>query len=312
MSQARSDLQTRLSIIRKALAEGALSDGAPAAYEKNAIAAVLRNGVSVLIFATLEAFVRSRTAEVLRGFSGTAVGFNDLSDRLQQAVTLSALRGVLFRSGSEDKASQVAWTLAALPSIANASTNITQLSEYSFGHTSSNVGKDEVGKILSAFGIEGGWAEVSAVAKAVGLGGIAEYSQSFVDIADRRHSAAHDVTTTVPLNDLVESLKIVVAIACGFDLLLSHSLSKHNLREFPTKAAPIKAAHLKYRFIAPHPTQAPRYREQTLTNSGARRTVRVHATRAVASAAVLPRAHTAREQVVVLSLSGVPEDWHTW
>lgn len=195
MSQARTSLFLRLATLRDCLTEAVLVDGLLADQRKNSVAAMYRNGLAVLAFAIMEAYIRDRAAEILASFNNT-VQFGDLSEQLQIATTLGALKAVLFRAGAQEKVDQVNWALLRLPAIANAATHVTSLSPYSFGQSKSNVSAQDVSDILSAFGIEGGWGAVSAIAKRVGIGGVADYCQSYKSIAERRHMAAHDISAT--------------------------------------------------------------------------------------------------------------------
>lgn len=314
MSQARVALKSRLETIRTSLQEASVSDGVPADTMKNAVAALMRSGLAVLIFATLEAFIRDRTGEVLRGFSATNVSFNSLSEKLQTAVTLSALQGILFRAKQKDKIDQVNWLLTELQSVANAASSITTLSPYSFGQSSSNISDEVIKTILSAFGIERGWSAISEVAKHIGLGGVADYSQAFREIAKRRHSAAHDVSINIPLNDLEDGLKSVLALCCSFDLLVSHSLSRHNIGKNPALHGAISHTDLKYRFLSPHPSRLGSYREQYRNGSTAQqlRTWRVHQDFSSAKSAVQLRMGQRQEQLLILGANGLPDHWETW
>jgi hypothetical protein len=313
MSKSRVELLSRLATLRNSLQEANLADGLPTDVKKNEIAAMLRSGMAVLVFAITEAFVRERTAEILKGFSNSAVRFGDLSEKLQRATTIRALEGVLFRAKLRDPVTQVPWVLAELPAIANAATNLSNLSAYSFGQNKSNLSDEDVPAILTAFGVDGNWNAISEIAKRVGLGGVPDYKQSFKDLAARRHRAAHDVSTSVPLNDLNDSVNSVLGICCAFDLLLSHALSMHNISQFPSKAgAAVTHQKVKLRFITPHPTLTGKFREQTELVGAGHHTVKIHATLADAVAAALPKCKTNQEGLVYLTANGIPENWNSW
>lgn len=314
MSQAQIDLQHRLICLRASLQEAAVSDGAPTDTTKNAVAAMMRSGLAVLTFATLEAFIRDRTGEILKGFAVPTVTFSDLSEKLQNAVTLSALQGILYRGNQQEKSARVSWVLAELPAVANAATNIAYLSPYSFGQSNSNISEDVVPQALSAFGIDGGWSAISQIAKHVGLGGIADYSQAFKEVAKRRHAAAHDVSINIPLADLQNGLVSVLGICCSFDLLLSHSLSRHNIGKSPTLVGVLRHGDLKFRFISPHPSKLGQYREQTRNGPATAplHTTLVHADLATAVSAVSSKISAKQEQLIILGANGLPEKWITW
>jgi hypothetical protein len=314
MSLARDNFFKRLATLKKSLTEPALSDGTPTDIEKNAVARMLRSGLAVLAFAITEDFIRERTAEALRGFTNPKITFNNLSEPLQNAVTISAMKGILLRSELEEKSNQLAWFLNELPSIANVKTSISNLSKYSFGYNRSNLTNQDLKDIISAFGANGGWQTITQVAKRIGLGGILDYSQAFTGLAKRRHRAAHTVAAEIPLNDLNDSVNAILGICSGFDLLLSHALSLHNEGTPPTSnTSMVVASNLKFRFISAHPTQAGKFREQTeVDSSNTLNTYRVHATLADAIKEARPRALAQKEQLIILGNSGIPDSWITW
>lgn len=312
MSRARANLISQITSLRNCLIESVVVDGAPSDRQKNEVAAMYRNGLAVLAFAIMEAYIRDRTAEVLNSFNNT-IRFSDLSESLQQATTIGALKAVLFRSGFE--ADTVSWTLLQMPSIANAATNVSALSPLSFGRNKSNLIADDVSSILKAFGVEGGWNAISAVAKRVGIGGVADYIQSFKNIADRRHLAAHDITANIPLNDLDNSTTEIIGICCSFDLLLSHSLSLHNLNQIPNKVRGlIKHEHIKLRFISAHPKRLGFFREQIEMKGGLAyaRTVKSHPSLTAAETSALNNSKLKHQQLIYLDSKALPEKWNTW
>ena len=314
MSIARANFLNRLAILRKSLIEPAISDGAPTDVDKNAVAGILRSGLAVLSFAITEDFIRDRTTEALQGFANPNIGFSDLSESLQQAVTISAMKGVLFRSEMQDKANRLSWVLSELIPIANAQKSIAKLSPYSFGHARSNLSHTDLTDILSAFGIDCGWQSITRAAKRIGLGGVLDNSQAFQNVAKRRHRAAHSLTAQIPLNDLSDSVNAILGIGSGFDILLSHALSLHNAGTPPTKASGmVTDSSLTLRFISSHPTQPGKFREQTeVATTNALHTFRVHSTLAESLAEAGARAKSQKEQLIVLGTGGIPDQWVTW
>ncbi len=316
MSKCREVFLSRLSVLRNCLGEVNLADGSPSDTQKNEIAVMLRSGLAVLSFAITEAFIRERTAEILCSFNKSRVKFNDFSDKLQLAVTVDALKGVLFRSKFEDKSSRTNWILSNLLPIAQAENDVSTLSAYSFGYSKPNLDEENFKTVFVAFQIDGGWASILEIAKRVGLGGVLDYRQSFIDLSTRRHQAAHDATTRIPLTDLNDSVKAILGICSAFDILLSHSLAMHNLGQSKAIVSfPIRPQQIKLRFIAPDPKRAGRYLEMKESESSqpkqslVRRTVRIHDSRAEAEKAAISKCKRYKAQLVVLDSTGAPESW---
>lgn len=314
MSIARDNFLKRLETLKNSLSEPAISDGTPSDTDKNAVAGMLRSGLAVLAFAITEDFIRDRTAEALCGFTNPNITFNNLSESMKKAVTISAMKGILFRLKNEAETDQPAWILNQLHPIANVKTSISNLSKYSFGHDQSNLKSNVLNEILSAFGVNNGWQSITQTAKRIGLGGILDYSQAFQALAKRRHRAAHTIAAEIPMNDLNDSIKAILGICAGFDLLLSHALSLHNAGTPPTSSTGlVMASSLKFRFISAHPKQVGMFREQTeADNTNTLNTYRVHSTQKDAILEAGIRAVAQKEQLIILGNGGIPDRWTTW
>lgn len=313
MSAARLALSARLTTLDLCIADPVASDGLPNDVVKNTKASMVRGGLAVMTFAIAEAFLRERVAEVLRAFNPGVVSFSELSRELQETVTLDALRGLQFRVRFQSPSARVGWALSQLPPIASAATNVSTLSELSFGSTSSNLGSDDIRSILKAFGVQKSWDSITQIAHRVGLGGIPDYEQEFKALAERRHAAAHDVSSQILYSQLVGAKHSVLGICVPFDLLISHALALHNLGQVPhlTKTM-IDHTCISLRVIRPHSIAEKGYREAIERPNGQLHVHRVHASLAAAEVAAVAVARVKRQHTIVLDASGVVEKWITW
>ena len=110
---ARESLLSTLAVLKDCLNDAALLvDMAPHNVAHNARARMLRQGLAVLVFSTVETFVRERTSEVLRSFTNPSLAFADLSPALQKATTLGALEGVRFRLKFQPPSQKILWLVA--------------------------------------------------------------------------------------------------------------------------------------------------------------------------------------------------------
>jgi hypothetical protein len=130
---ARDSLLATLAVLSDCLNDASVVDQAPANASHNARASMLRQGLAVLTFATIETFIRDRTAETLRSFDATKLAFGDLSEKMRQAVTHGAVEGIRFRLKIERPADRVQWLVDHLQPVARVATTINPLSALSFG-----------------------------------------------------------------------------------------------------------------------------------------------------------------------------------
>lgn len=314
---ARDSLLATLAVLKDCLNDAALVDKAPTDFAHNARARMLRQGLAVLVFSTVESFIRERTAEVLRSFTNRSLSFADLSPALQKATTIDALEGVRFRLKLQPVADKIAWLVANLAPISGATKNVRALSDHSFGYSTSNIDEGGVQKILNAFGVDSAWDQVTSLTSRLGVA-ILDAKAEFESIKKRRHSSAHALTAQVYYTDLQNSVRSALAICLAFDLLLSHSGKLFNVKAGPGHNNRPKLTHadIGIVFIAPTagainfvvkneqlPPPAPALR---------RKTVKTFPTEAAAAAYGERYAARKKRQLVILDATSIPAKWATW
>ncbi len=316
MADARESLRQTLVVLSDCLSDNALIDKAPAEVTHNARARMLRQGLAVLVFATVETFIRDRTVEALRSFTNPNLAFTDLSVPLQKATTLGALEGVRFRLKFEAPTNRVAWLVANLTPIVGATSNVQQLSEYSFGYAASNIDEEDVAEILKSFGVEAPWSQVTSLTSRCRVA-ILDAQADFVAMRKRRHASAHALAGQVLFSELESSLRSSLGICLAFDLLLSHAAALINKRSSPGLGGRklLKQSDVKLVFIEP------RNRTNTFAvvkeyvsgqGSGRRRSLRVFATQSDAIAHGERYATRNEHQLIVLDTTSIPSHWVTW
>lgn len=306
-----------LAVLKDCLNDAALIDNAPTDAAHNARAQMLRQGLAVLVFSTIETFVKERTGEVLKSFTNTSLVFADLPPALQNAVTQGALEGVRFRLKLQPPSTKVAWLVANLAPISGAMANVRGLSDHSFGYSTSNISEDDVKVILKAFGVDTPWVQITSLTSRFGIA-VLDAEAEFASIKMRRHSAAHALTGQVPYADLQNSVRSSLAICLAFDLLLSHSGQLLNLKAAPGHNGRPNLIHsnVSITFVAPSggATEFAVRREQLPPPAPVvhRPTVRLFPTENQAVAYGQQYTQSRRNQLVVLDAAGIPTRWLTW
>lgn len=306
-----------LAVLKDCLNDAALVDNAPSDVAHNACARMLRQGLAVLVFSTVETFIRERTAEVLRSFTNPSLAFTDLSPAIQKASTLGALEGVRFRLKLQPAANKISWLVANLAPISGVTSNVGGLSDHSFGYSASNIDEDDVREILKSFGIDAPWGQITSLTGRFGVA-ILDAGAEFVSIKKRRHSSAHALTGQVLYADLNNSVRSSLAICLAFDLLISHSGGLFNARVGPGHSGrpQLKHSDVGIFFVTPRigatgfavkneqlPPPAPALR---------RKTIRTFPTE-VAAVTYGERYSTGRRHhLVILDATSIPAKWVTW
>ena len=129
---ARHDFISRLRALQRAV--GVPSTINLPAFEKaqNEAARMLRNGLAIVAFSTIEDFLRARSEELLATLTGAPLPFDDLPNDLRQATTEGVVAGLLFqvrlmRRNAEDPVSLIQRTGRALSSTASSAYELSPL-----------------------------------------------------------------------------------------------------------------------------------------------------------------------------------------
>jgi hypothetical protein len=182
--------------------------------------------MAVVGFNALEDFLKQRMSEVLRAISGGPIQFADLPESLQRGATVGAAQALRYQarmriSRGEFPAARelVKRTGRAMASIDN---QRYVLSDLSFGYGDANLNEEAVKNMLSSLGVTGGWSALAGLAQRSGLN-LPGLANDYRNALRRRHAAAHDPATDVPLSDLYAFTRQATAIALAFDGLVSRA-----------------------------------------------------------------------------------------
>lgn len=313
---AKDSLLATLHVLGDCVKDSALIDK-DLTVQHNRRASMLRQGLAVVVFATMESFIRERTRELLQSFSNPQLVFSDLLPPLQKATTIGALEGIRFRLKLQPAQDKINWLVGALAPVASATTTLAQLSAHSFGQAASNLAEDDVSEILKAFGVQNPWAQITELSRRLGVGTL-DCQSEFVTIKERRHDSAHALTANVLHPDLASSLRSALAICIGFDLLLSHAQRLTNDKLGPNKdnRPAMKHTDVQLVFVAPKPGLADRFivRKEQLPPPAPtlRRALRILPD--LPSAVTFARGYAGPRgiQLVVLDSTSTPSDWISW
>jgi hypothetical protein len=225
MPTTKEHFLNRISFLRLSLQIDATRDKSLVDLDHNQVARLLRNGLAVVGFASLEDFMKKRVSEILSEISKTKVDFNDLPNKLRHAVTFGCLSALNYQMNLNTNTSEekVTFTQEQASRIASTATTSYNLTEFALGYAKPNISSDDVAEILRSFGFDDPWTKMTALASKMGLVGL-PLKNSFDNASKRRHQAAHVAQTDTPQVDLEQFVTEALSIAVSYDCLLTHAL----------------------------------------------------------------------------------------
>lgn len=213
---------------------------------------MLRNGMSIIGFTILEDFIKRRTGEVLKEISSTSCAFIHLPEKLREAVTFYALKGINTRAESLKRNSEdfITFIQNETEFISSTKKSAFELSEYSMGWDKSNLNANDISDFLKIFNVDGGWNSIQALSSRINCS-ILNPNQVFSNFATNRHKSAHNSNTDSLLTDLQSFITQSKIIAFCFDSLLNKSFSfiRLNNNDFLNGTIKTTQQAIKIRYI---------------------------------------------------------------
>jgi hypothetical protein len=307
---ARDDFLASLNDIREAAGYPALlhSAAAPGVNADATRAALLRRGLMVVAFVSLESFLKERLAELLEWLSGTGMTFVTLPQGLQDATTRGVLEAAVFQARLADSIDE---PYLGLIQEAGASVGCTahgpgafRFHRYAFGHGASNFRPDDVKNALNALNVKDPWDEIRIVADQAGLGGL-PLTGAYRDAYRSRNRAAHRVDAAVAATDLQTFVSQALAIGLGFDAVASRAsrMLRDGDAAFASGPKVAVTPGMRFRFVDPH------RRGYAETLPGVRYPLHVGGSQAAMVAGAWGRALPRREVLIVRDRRSMPTDW---
>lgn len=248
---AKDELLSRLEYLSAAKDLPEVIDRGIARDTHNGVANLLRKGLAIVVFNILEDYIKKRTTEALKRISSSGIGFDKLPSKLQDASILDALTSLAFKAKLDKKDNANNWRAliqAEALKIHSTGNNVFELSEFSLAPSSSNINPDDIGTILSAFGINGGWNTLKRISDNIG-GGLPDLGQSYKNAASRRHSCAHEANFNYNYSWLSSIKGELLAISASLDIALEARCRQVEANPDKNMADHALDQALNYRFL---------------------------------------------------------------
>lgn len=306
---AKDKLLTRIATLQQTLLLSQTINATAGDSPQNRTAALIRKGLGIVVFNILEDYLKERTSEMFISISSSLATFNTLPDELQEAATLGALKGLAVRASLEKKG-QGDWInliqLETLKINSTSQSNAFDISPLSLMSEASNIYDRDIPKVLKCLNIEGGWQTLQDVSLLIN-GGIPSLSQSFVNIASRRHKAAHVANFDYEHGWLTEAINEITAICCAFDIALSSRCRKvHNSPHIPLIKTKLQN-EISCRFLL-HNSINGAYQEKNALNST--RSIKNWTNYQLAVQNIVPRCIRQNQYLIVLNSQSRIIDWY--
>lgn len=287
MPTHRDRFYSSLRQMRNLASNALLIDKLPVSDAHNIRARILRHGLTVSAFSSLEKYIEARVGVITSALPASGLNFIDFGDDLRAFLTIDAVSGLANRINFTEKNYRLTY----------ADTQLQQLSQYAavppaytalgFSPRGSNVSEADVSNVLKAFGVANPWAKMSSIAGLVGSARL-DLKADYQALSRARHRSAHNPDSNVASGDLVTHIENATLIAVTFDVVTSMiARSIPGLPNFAALPVRVAAAVPAIRFVDKEPNGS--WAERP---SSSARTVKRYPSEAAAVAGAKGRANT--------------------
>jgi len=228
MSQARKDLLTRLSRLAIAASKDEINSKPAHEEEWNERARLLKIGIALSVFTSLEDFVKRRVVEVLLKLNTISPKSKALPSGLVNALTIEAIKTAAGRINHADrfKISDIrAFAIEQAKKIASLADNLIIPSDMALADNNSNISWALIDDALLSFGVVNPASVMSGIAQRI-AGGVFASKDHFEKATQLRHQVAHEPWFDMPAGDMAMHLRTGAMLCCSFDLALSTAAAR--------------------------------------------------------------------------------------
>lgn len=228
MSQARKDLLTRISRLASSAASDEVNSKPAHEEEWNERARLLKIGVALSVFTSLEDFVKRRIVEVLQKLNTISPKSKALPAMLINALTIRAIETAAGRIKHAERfkiGDTQAFAMEHAKKIASLADALIIPSEMALTDNHSNVSWLLMEEALQAFGVGNPGSVMGGVALRV-AGGVFAPKDHFEKAAQLRHQVAHEPWFDMPVGDMATHLSTSAMLCCSFDLVISTAAAR--------------------------------------------------------------------------------------
>lgn len=302
---AKTNLMSRLGNIEHAISLPALIDNGIGNTPHNGAANLLRKGMGIVAFNILEDYVKERMIEALDHISTSNVPFSRLPDKLKEASTLGAIKALSFRAGlaKKDGSDWLGLVQGESLKVSSTSNQVYAFSQFSFLSGNSNVSHSEIGDLMAALTINGGWRTLKTISDDIG-GGVPDLQQAYSNAALRRHNAAHVSNFQFEYAWLSSIFNEIMTIAASLDIVLSRKCKMISSSPNDDISSHDIMVDRKYRFLF---DKDGFYKEKKLLQG---KTIKNWPLQDASLSQVIANARTKNEVLVIIGNNNRVRDWH--
>lgn len=198
--------------------EALLVDKFPPSDPHNIGTRILRLGLSVTAFASLERYMEGCFERAFTALSTCRFDYGQFPSDLREFLTISAVAGLATRGAFVPEPDRLLYFETHIPALAKYGQIPPTYTAFGFSPKGSNVNAADVGTALKALTVKKPWPLLASISAAAGSSSVNIFDD-YQNLARTRHRSAHNPQFNLPTSDLKTNIRTAIAIGIAVDIL---------------------------------------------------------------------------------------------
>lgn len=222
MTRSRDHFFNVLTKINDTTLESFVNDRGPSETAHNDRARILRNGLVISAYSTLEAYLSHRIDEVVSTLGSGTLRYTGFHEKTREMLTKKALEGLLTKARLSDASSRLTVVESGLDTISKYKSEPPTFTSFGFSPTGSNITEADVKTFLKDLQIVDPWDKLTSICDQISTRPLS-LEDDVKNFKQARHNAAHNSFSNIPINDLINYVRTALVFGAAFDILESDS-----------------------------------------------------------------------------------------
>lgn len=254
MRAVRAEYYSSLRAMARLTSETLLTDTLPISAPSNRSARILRHGLAVAAFSSLEHYIERRFEYFFDNLSSGQLPYSEFSDELRRFLTIEAVNGLSNRTRFRAHTDRLTYSETGLNHIGAYLGGSGPYKAYGFSPKGSNVARKDIETAFKAVGVQRCWQRMGAIATAIGSSRIS-LADDFDQLGRTRNRSAHNPSGNVPTANLLSHIQNAILIGIAADILLSNAAGAFSRAQTQTQlTTAMQSITTSVRFLDEEPT----------------------------------------------------------
>lgn len=234
MRSARIEYYASLRAMLALTSDSLLTDTFPPNDPHNRGARILRHGLAVAAFSSLEKYIERRFEQLMGGLTAGPMVYGAFSNDLKKFLTVEAVVGLATRTKFRAHADRQPYSEAKLREIGAYLAGTGPYAAIGFSPRGSNVSRADIEAAFKACGVSNCWSHMRSISSNIGSSRVS-LASDFDQLARTRNRSAHDPSGNVPTSDLVAHIQTAILIGISADILSTSIENAYALSSTPAE-----------------------------------------------------------------------------